>query len=281
MAHPAVNLIKNPNGRFMSNWAAGNKPIRGVRVAHADFNDGSITPAPIYDGVTWSPYFTDGGAITNPDGTARLSYPVPAPDGNGYCLLGVSMPPNTRIVSLTCRVKWLTLAHAVKFIKFHGIRNGANYANCTFGLTDGGWWKQISFGDGSTVGNDTANVIQLDGSYPQGVGRSYFTTPRTAIVQLSHGEFRGDEWGIDVWHDLELYIKFNDGTSAENEVANGEFQLIIDGKVYVDAKGLFNRRYDNAALDYISFGDWAQGAGSTVNNAFTVAFDDIDIYVGG
>jgi hypothetical protein len=168
-----------------------------------------------------------------------------------------------------------------KFLKiFGGEIPGQIYTNnTTFGLnyTGGnegnGAMYQVSFGDGRSPDNDTANVIFLDGSNPELIGRSY----GKATVRTPQRDYFGPEdWGTD-WHHFRVHAKFNSGTTAANEVNDGEYYVEIDGKVYVDATGLFNRHYSRGPIGAIAFFDWAQGG----TEPFEIWYTDIRISTGG
>ena len=151
----------------------------------------------------------------------------------------------------------------LKFLKVFG-QKGADggYANTTFatdytGYDIGGMYA-VAFGDGRSKGNDTTQLLKFDGSDPSWIGRSY----GTAVVktpQKTH--FKSSDWGTG-WHHFKFYLKFNSGTTADNEVPDGKYYVEIDGKVYVDASGLFNRYYTNGPIDRITLFDWAQNGSS-------------------
>lgn len=240
-------------------------------IGHADFSDGNVTPSSIYPGATWGSGAGAGGAISVVDGAYRADYPIPS--GGVYTYLNFNVGP-LEVFDLYIQLRAKFIApHSVKFVKVHGIEVGPNYSNSTYGLTTGGVMAQVSFGDGTDVANDTANVINLTGSNPSWVGRSY---PGTAVIHTPQmSTFTGFADGA--WHDIKIHHKFNSGTTAEDEVADGAYYVEIDGDVYADATGLFNRHHASAAIEYVSFGDWAQDN----DYAFTVFFDDIKISLGG
>ena len=165
-----------------------------------------------------------------------------------------------------------------KFVKIFGQRlTPDNYANTTFETNytggDYGSIGQAEFGDGTSLTNDSGNAINFDGAYPQWIGRSY----GTAVVQTPQmSAFSSTDWGTG-WHHFLIHVKFNSGTTAQNEVPNGEVYLAIDGKVYVDATGLYNRNPANAPIDFIGFFGWAQKD----PQPFQVYYYDIRISTGG
>ncbi len=173
----------------------------------------------------------------------------------------------------------------LKFFKVFG-RQGANgsVSNTTFaldytGIDDGiGSLYAISFGDGEHLQNDTQNVIFLSGENPGWIGRSY---GKTAQVQTPMKKaFTAASWGTE-WHTFKIMVKFNDGNSAANEIANGAYYLEIDGNVYANATGLFNRHYNSGDINHIEFGGWTQGGKHGPNPAFDLYYDDIVVSSGG
>lgn len=166
----------------------------------------------------------------------------------------------------------------LKFLKIFGEKSGVNknqYANTTFGLAShaNGGLTQVSFGDGSAPENDTQNVINLNGGFPDWVGRSYGVASVKTPKML---DWSSKNWN-DGWHHFRIRTKFNSGTTAANEVADGAYYLEIDGEVYVDAKGLLNRHYSNGPIERVSIFDWAQSGTST----FEVWYDNFRITTGG
>lgn len=204
----------------------------------------------------------------------------PASDANGEVYVYLTAPfaggaANELYISL--RAKMPNTKNGCKFVKVFGGRVGGNYANCTFGTSyatpDRGEMYQVSFGDGSTVGNDTARVINFDGSGPNLIGRSYGVA---TVLTPQNAPFPSSAWGED-WHHFRFYVKFNSGTTAENEVPDGAFYVEIDGVVYVDATGLFNRHYSNLPIERVGFFNQSQGNGP----AFDLWYDDIQLSTGG
>ena len=58
---------------------------------------------------------------------------------------------------------------------------------------------------------------------------------------------------------------------------DGEYYLEVDGKVYVNATGLYNRNPANGPIKRIAFFGWAQ----TETQPFQLWYDDIRISTGG
>jgi len=170
-----------------------------------------------------------------------------------------------------------------KFFKiFGGTDADQDYANTTFGLvadaggTDNGTMRQISFGDGTNTSSDTANVINFGGEYPDWIGRSY---GKGAKIITGQSNWKSTDWG-NTWHHFETRIKFNTGSCIAGkpnipEVNDGAYLLKIDGKLYVEATGLFNRHCKNLPIRNINFFDWAQNG----TNAFDIWLDNIKVTV--
>ena len=166
----------------------------------------------------------------------------------------------------------------LKFLKIFGGRaSDGSAANTTFGMNytggDNGSLYQVSFGDGSTPFNDTQNVINLDGTYPSWIGRSY---GHATVATPQKSAWASSNWGTN-WHHFKMHVKFKSGNSGAAEVADGQYYLEIDGKVYADASGLFNRNYTNGPIDSIQIFGWAQG-GST---PFEIWYSNVVISTGG
>lgn len=166
----------------------------------------------------------------------------------------------------------------LKFCKIFGERDDpVGYANTTIltdytGVNQGGI-IMVGFGDGTNTVNDIQNPIFLNGKSRSAIGRSFgkaeVLTPQMHIWSSSN-------WGTS-WHHFRIHIKFNSGTTASNEVPNGEVYLQIDGKVYVDATGLYNRNPGNGPIKFIQLFGWAQ----TDPKPFDVLFDNVVISTGG
>jgi hypothetical protein len=167
-----------------------------------------------------------------------------------------------------------------KFLKIFGARptpTAENFANTTFNTDytgiDSGAILQILFGDGTDLPNDGQNAIKLNGGSPNLIGRSY----GAAVVQTPQNTgFSSTDWGTG-WHHFLIHAKFNSGTTAQNQVPNGEYFLEIDGKVYLDAVGLYNRNPANGPIDHIELFGWAQNDPA----AFQVTYYDVRISTGG
>jgi hypothetical protein len=249
-----------------------------------------MTSSSIATGATpgWVIGAQNGGSIgvqetTGPAGTTvdalEGSYPVPAPNGAEYMWAQYNVASlNTKDIYIEFWAQMPGLKEGCKFVKIFGQNlTQGSYADTTIATdytgVDYGAIRQISFGDGTALANDSQNVINLNGSNPQWIGRSY----GTAVVQTPQmSAFSSSDWGTG-WHHFRIHVKFNDGTTAQNEVPNGEYYLEVDGKIYVDATGIYNRNPANGPIDYIGFFGWAQSD----TGSFQLWYDDIRISTGG
>lgn len=249
-------------------------------IAQANFDDGKLP------GGRWSWGAYGGGTLdvasdraqnfNNSKGSVRARYPVPA--GGIYALGSVKVADlKLREVYVEFRARMPAVKHGLKFLKIFGGHDGKGYANATIqpdytGIDNGGF-VFIGFGDGKALENDFGNVIFLNGAEPSWIGRSYglatVNTPQKSFWPSSN-------WGAD-WHRFRVKVKFNSGDSAATETNDGEFYLEIDGTVYVDAKGLFNRHPSNLPIDRVTFMDWSQSG----TQPFEVWYDDIVVSTGG
>jgi hypothetical protein len=213
-------------------------------------------------------------------GSLVASYPASSGSSGGVYAWGAYSVAalNTEDLYIDFWAKMPAAKEGLKFLKIFGASaTSGNYANTTFALdytgSDPGSMYQVSFGDGSTGGNDTAQVINFDGSNPSWIGRSY----GTASVQTPQkSRFASSKWGT-AWHHFRIHAKFNSGTSPQNEVADGAYYVEIDGTVYVNATGLFNRNYSNGPIDRVELFGWSQNAPSP----FQIWYDDVRITTGG
>jgi hypothetical protein len=215
-------------------------------------------------------YNGDAGSIVG-------SYPIAT--GDGYVYGGYSVASlKTEELYIEFWAKMPNAKQGLKFLKiFGGGTQSTGYANTTFALDytgyDPGAMYQVSFGDGSTTGNDTANVINFDGSVPSAIGRSY---GKATVSTPLKTRFASTAWGTG-WHHFRFHVKFNSGTTAATEVNDGAYYVEIDGKVYVNATGLFNRNVANAPIDRVELFGWSQGG----TQPFQVWYDQVRISTGG
>lgn len=217
-------------------------------------------------------------------GSLRALYPK----GNGgiYGWASFDMKPyNTYEVYVEFHAKMPKAKQGLKFLKIFGQGSSApvGYANTTFSLdytgvsTGKGSLAQIGFGDGSSLTNDTQNVINLTGSYPAWIGRSY----GKAEVKVPEGKsFHASEWE-DKWHHFRVKVKFNSSTKNADgtytEINDGEYFLQIDGRTYLAAKGLFNRHPSNLPIAKVALLDWSQN----MDEPFEIWYDNVKITTGG
>lgn len=229
-------------------------------------------------GVQETPSPTGSGMVA----ALRGTYPIPAYNGADYLVAAWHVPAaqygNLEDVYIEFWAKMPGVKEGCKFVKIFGNDTAATgFADTTF-ATDYtgaayGAIRQVSFGDGSTIANDTQQVINLAGSGQQHRGNQ----PSTAVVNTpQQSYFSAEDWGTG-WHHFRIHVKFNSGTTAQNKVPDGEYYLEIDGKVYVDATGLYNRNPANGPINRIEFFGWAQ----TEPQAFELWYDDIRISTGG
>ena len=205
-------------------------------------------------------------------------YPLPGKGGSFIWANYNVASLNTEDVYIEFWARMPAAKEGCKFVKIFGQDlTPGSYANTTIATNytggDYGSIHQVSFGDGTSVANDDQSVINLNGTYPKWIGRSY----GTAVVQTpQNSAFSSADWGTG-WHHFLIHVKFNSGTTAQNEVPNGEYFLEIDGKVYVNATGLYNRNPADGPINKIGFFGWAQGDPS----AFQLDYYDIRISTGG
>ena len=236
----------------------------------------------------WSFGAKNGGSISvqatsSPDSSAGNVYALqgsyPVPTGGNYIWAGYNvLALNTEDIYIEFWAKMPDVKYGLKFLKIFGQRlTPTNYADTTIAANyaggDNGSIYQVSFGDGSESSNDSTAVIWLDGSHQSSIGRSF----GTALVQTPQmSDFASSDWGTG-WHHFRVHIEFNSGTSLQNEVPDGEVYLEIDGKVYVNATGLYNRNPTNGPIQSIGFFGWSQAG----TQPFQVWYDDIRISTGG
>ena len=220
------------------------------------------TPSPILSGVTVN--------------ALEGSYPVPG-SGGQFILANYSVDSlQTEDIYIEFWAKMPGAKGGCKFVKVFGERDNG-YANTTISTNytggDYGAIDQITFGDGSGTTNDSQHAINLNGGYPQWIGRSY---GKASVSTPQMSAFSSQDWGSG-WHHFRIHEKFSSGTTLQNAVPDGEYYLEIDGKVYVDATGLYNRNPANGPIKTIEFFGWAQKD----PQAFQLWYDDIRISTGG
>lgn len=210
-------------------------------------------------------------------GSLKAVYPK---GGNGgiYGWASFDMQPyKTYEVYVEFHAKMPKAKQGIKFLKIFG------GANTTFGLdytgvaSGKGSLYQVSFGDGKTTSNDTQNVINFNGANPSWIGRSY---GKAVVKTPENMAFYASQWG-DKWHHFRFKVKFNsaikNADGSYTEINDGEYLVQIDGRTYVDAKGLLNRHPTNEPISKIAFLDWSQN----VTEEFEIWYDNIRITLGG
>lgn len=245
----------------------------------ATFDNGSLSQSGwlfgAQAGATLSVSTDTSKNLNGSAGSLRATYPTPTGAVYAWATYSVASLA-TYDLYIEFWAKMPAAKQGLKFLKIFG-RDNAGYANTTFALdytgADYGSMYQVSFGDGSTAYNDTANVINFDGSYPQWIGRSF----GSATVQTPmRRAFRSSDWGAS-WHKFRIRVKFNSGTNATNQTADGAYYVEIDGNVYVNATGLFNRHYSNGPIDRVELFGWSQSG----TQPFEIWYDDVRISTGG
>ena len=273
-AVPALSATSVPSA------AASDGPV--VLLTELKFNSATLNAPP-----GWTIGANRGATIsvqptTSPDGNGTVyalegSYPAPGAGGQFIWAAYSVAALNTEDLYIEFWAKMPGVKEGCKFLKIFGQRlTSTNYADTTI-YTDYtgaqyGAIRQIGFGDGSTIINDSQNVINLSGTgtnIGRGLGIATVQTPQMSV-------FSSSDWGT-AWHHFRIHVKFNSGTTSQNEVPDGEYYLEIDGKVYVNATGLYNRNPANGPIDRVAFFGWAQ----TETQPFQLWYDDIRISTGG
>jgi len=208
----------------------------------------------------------------------RATYPVAS--GGVYTWLVLNIGSyQTRDVAIDFWAKMPSdVKHGLKFLKVFGKSSPeGGYANATLGLDftgiDNGSMFNVGYGDGTELSNDAQNIIRFDGSTREYYGRS-FGTATVDTPQMK--PFASSDWGTS-WHHFKFRVKFNSGTSTANEIADGEFFVSIDDKIYVDAKNIFNRNPANDNIRSVEFGGWSQSGEAP----FEVWYDSIVVTING
>lgn len=223
----------------------------------------------------------NSGCVSGSTKCVKAVYPQPI----GQCCYFVwagfkAVPPNTNHLFIEFDAKMPDITHGMKFVKVFGRRSDTTgYANTTFGLdytgVDYGAMYVVSYDDGTNTENDTARVIALNGS-DSNIGRA----PSPIVLTPQNRNFRSTDWGT-TWHHFRIYLKFNTGTTSQNEVANGEYYVEIDGLVYVWARQIFNKHPINDTIDRVEFFGWSQTGDSnpqfTGNRKFEMWYDNFKV----
>jgi len=281
-------LPNSSGNKYSSAYPDGNRPNGGAGgggtlIARADWSLHGMVPTtlPAYPDVTWG-HWDNGGATFQQIGDAvRGVYPSTiGSSANGGWVINLESQ-NIFEVYVQMDVRYplpLPAKQGLKFLKFFGADgNGTttlDSANFTFNpqYDSNGVWDWLAFGDGSTTGNDTSNVIFFTNINQTWVGRS-FGLPSLNISRPMNSNFTFD----DNWHTIKCIARYNSGTSSANEVADGRFYVEIDGNVYVDVTGFFNRHPQKPRhFKTIELFGWTQNT-----QAFTIDYRNVKISTGG
>lgn len=278
----ALIFCAAPYAHAQTTAAAPDGPV--VMLTDLQINSSTVSSPP----TGWKFGFQNGGSISvgstaSPDASATtvsaLEGSYPAATGGTYAWANYSVASlNTEDIYVEFWAKMPAAKEGCKFLKIFGQRlTSTNYADTTiqtdYSGADPGAILQAGFGDGTGITNDFQNTIFFNGANPALIGRSY----GIASVQTPQmASFASSDWGTG-WHHFRVHVKFNSGTTTSNETPNGELYVEIDGKVYANATGLYNRNPSNGPIDYVEFYGWAQNDAS----AFQLWYDDIRITTGG
>lgn len=208
----------------------------------------------------------------------KANYPA-STTGGTYLWANYSVSAlNTEDIYIEFWAKMPDAKGGCKFLKIFGKRDDPQgWANATLGANYtgpvNGGILNVEFGDGTTVLNDGQNTIFLNGAQPKWIGQSYGVA---SVLTPDPNGWPSSNWGTS-WHHFRVHVKFNSGNTVSNKVPDGEVYVEIDGQVYVNATGLYDRNPANGPIDYIEFGGWAQ----TDPEPFDVWFDNITISAGG
>lgn len=234
---------------------SGGSVIRGPY----NYNDNLEPSDPNYAGGVNSP-----STLTYADGFVRGTFPLGA-DGSGnvpYTRIG--LPENTQEFYMEFDARFPSDVVGLKFFKVFGIQPEGievGSSNMTAGpnYSDSNNFDRISFGDGAGTDNDTQNAIMLDGtSNASLVGRGW----ATAQINTPVGKFTPADWGTD-WHHFKYFCRYNTGTTAETEIPDGAFYLEIDGVLYADIGGIYNRNWQNSQfINNVGLFGYTQGQAS-------------------
>lgn len=268
------------NADLSSLVACSSSPIYRSGSPAGNSSAGTLLYSADYSGALPSGVYATGTSTASiVSGALQLTYPANAISNSSSAAHDVSVAANNiSDVYISFRAKMPNALWGTKFLKIFGKKSTTNtlddtYSNTTFNLTyTSGALEQISFGDGSQLANDTAQVIAVAGGSQPSLG----SRNTSAVISCPQGKaFLPIDWGTG-WHTFKIRAKFNSGTSAGTEVADGAYYLEIDGNVYVNATGLFNRSWQSGNIEYIELGGYTQGS----NPAFDMEFDDFRISTG-
>ena len=251
-----------------------------VLIAEMDFSDPSLIEYPY-----WSNGSQLGGSLSFQNGYAEGEFPESDSAGVSYVWLSCKLwqfPEGDNLDQIFIEFDAQmpgSVKRGFKFCKVFGLdySEDSSYSthesNCTFGIDYvTGNFSQVNYGDGTGLfAEDTAKSIHFDGSITSNIGRS----PNPEINYYGGNSWSASNWGED-WHHFRLMVKFNSGTSPENEIADGEFYVEIDGVAYLYAKNIFNRHYSSAPIRGVGFYNITQN-----NPGFKFNYDNIKISKNG
>lgn len=236
--------------------SGGGGPIGegGTLIALGDWSTHGVAPPalPGYEGTFWFQY---GGINSVVSDQLQMDYPDTSDDG--YINAGLTFFPdglNLQEVYIQFDVILPDSSPqgGCKFCKIAGINNSpSGYSNTTYQLEENKLFDHISFGDGTTVGNDVAQVINYDGAHPEYAGRN----DGLADIYVAGSSFTFDT----SMHRVRIKHRYNSGTTLETETNDGEYYVEVDGVVYLHATGIYNRHYTNSLyIEQIMFGGVVQ-----------------------
>lgn len=287
-------VILSPQARAATSAGdADGPPVMLTELKPTSIHAMMTTPAAVsaeLSAANWTFWAGGGGALgiqatSSPDGNGTVdalegNYPAPSTSGADYVGAVYQLAaqhPNVEDVYIEFWAKMPGVKEGCKFVKIFGDDSATTgYANSTFLIdytgAEYGALREIGFGDGTGLENDGQRIINLSG-----VGSNIGRSVGTAVVNTPQGSvFSPADWGTG-WHHFWIHVKFNSGTTRQNEVPDGEYYLKIDDKVYVDAMDLYNRNSANGPINKIEFFGWAQ----TEPQPFQLWYYDIRISTGG
>jgi hypothetical protein len=212
----------NSSSRSLSASSQSSSGSLGAGVVYRNnFDDGKI---PSGENLYFRADPGSGATLTVVDGALRGTYPLTTKDGGPYIWGSINIAKyNAQSVCSEFDVKMPGSKQGLKFYKVFSQNDGMHgYANSTFGAEEGnGEISKISFADGSSTESDVGNSLFYDGNYKSWAGRSW----QNAVWTANRPTFK--DWGTG-WHRMKFCVKFNSGTSASNEVADGAYLAEID-----------------------------------------------------
>jgi hypothetical protein len=218
----------------------------------------------------------------------EAQYPAVGATGMGGPWANFSVASlNTESIYIDFWAKMPDAKEGLKFCKIFGVSSGTSpsgapyqgYANTTIGtdftgVSQGGF-VMIGYGDGTSLDNDTQDIIRLTGQAQTiGISAHQSNPINDAIVltpQMKY--FTGADWGTG-WHHFRIHVKFNTNTTGE---PNGAIYFQIDNKVYANVTHLANRNPANGPIRDIGLFGWAQSD----PQPFDIWYDNVVISTGG